>query len=115
MLTTINPQPTLWDAILRDQCLGLPAGLVAVDRLLDDDEFFEPVVSFLTGCRVARRSHGDIYTDDVPDVPVPLGFDPLCREVADAIAWRRFCRIVTNGRRATVNGTPGAASDLPRP
>ena len=22
-----------------------------------------------------------------------LGFEPLCREVADSIAWRRFCRV----------------------
>jgi transposase, IS5 family len=22
-----------------------------------------------------------------------LGFEPLCREVADSISWQRFCRI----------------------
>ena len=36
MLTTINAEPTLWDAILPEQCLGLPAGLASVDELLND-------------------------------------------------------------------------------
>jgi transposase, IS5 family len=27
-----------------------------------------------------------------------LGFEPLCREVADSISWRRFCRIPLGGR-----------------
>jgi IS5 family transposase len=26
-----------------------------------------------------------------------LGFEPLCREVADSITWRRFCRIGLGG------------------
>ena len=42
MLRTVNAQPTLWEAILPEACLGLPAELVAVDRLLDDPVFFEP-------------------------------------------------------------------------
>ena len=27
-----------------------------------------------------------------------LGYDSLCREVADSITWRRFCRIPLDGR-----------------
>ena len=27
-----------------------------------------------------------------------LGFEPLCREVADSISWQRFCRIPLGGR-----------------
>lgn len=27
-----------------------------------------------------------------------LGFEPLCREVADSITWQRFCRISLGGR-----------------
>ena len=26
-----------------------------------------------------------------------LGFEPLCREVADSITWQRFCRIPLGG------------------
>ena len=42
MLRTLNAQPTLWEAILPEMCLGLPAELEAVDRLLDDPAFFDP-------------------------------------------------------------------------
>jgi IS5 family transposase len=27
-----------------------------------------------------------------------VGFEPLCAEVADSLAWRRFCRIPLDGR-----------------
>jgi transposase, IS5 family len=94
MLRTINVEPTLWDAILPECCLGLPAGLAEVDRLLDDVRFFEPFVAFFSA-RTGR-----------PSIPMEtylrmmflrfrykLGFETLCAEVADSIAWRRFCRI----------------------
>ena len=32
MLRTVNAQPTLWEAILPEMCLGMPAELEAVDR-----------------------------------------------------------------------------------
>ena len=94
MLRTISPQPTLWESILPECCLGLPSGLAEVDRLLDDPRFFEPF----------RR-----YFDPAigrPSIPMEtvlrmlflryryrLGFETLCREVADSLAWRRFCRV----------------------
>jgi IS5 family transposase len=94
MLRTINAEPTLWDAILPECCLGLPRGLVEVDRLLDDVRFFEAFVPFFSA-RTGR-----------PSIPMEtylrmmflrfrykLGFETLCAEVADSIAWRRFCRI----------------------
>ena len=46
MLTTINAEPTLWDAILPEQCLGLPTGLASVDELLNDPVFYVPFVPF---------------------------------------------------------------------
>ena len=94
MLTTICAEPTLWDAILPEQCLSLPAGLAEIDELLDDPRFFEPFRPFFS----AR--HGR------PSIPMEwflrlmflrfrykLGFEALCREVTDSLAWRRFCRI----------------------
>jgi hypothetical protein len=42
VLRTVNAQPTLWEALVPEACLGLPAELEAVDRLLDDPVFFEP-------------------------------------------------------------------------
>jgi IS5 family transposase len=84
----------LWEAILPEMCLGMPAELQAVDRLLDDPTFFEPF-----------RAHFHSVLGR-PSVPIEtylrlmflkyryrLGFEPLCREVADSISWQRFCRI----------------------
>ncbi len=94
MLRTVNAQPTLWEAILPEMCLGMPSELEAVDRLLDDPAFFEPF-----------RAHFHAALG-CPSVPIEtylrlmflkyryrLGFEPLCREVADSISWQRFCRI----------------------
>jgi transposase, IS5 family len=94
MLRTVNAQPTLWEAILPERYLGMPSELEAVDRLLDDPAFFEPF-----------RAHFHAVLGR-PSVPIEtylrlmflkyryrLGFEPLCREVADSISWQRFCRI----------------------
>ena len=94
MLRTINGQPTLWETLLPQECLGLPAELEAVDRLLDDPSFFAPYRSYFHA-RLGR-----------PSIPIEtylrlmflkyryrLGFEPLCREAADSISWQRFCRI----------------------
>jgi IS5 family transposase len=94
MLRTVNAQPTLWEALLPEMCVGLPAELEAIDRLLDDEVFFAPY----------RRHLHPIFGR--PSVPIEtylrlmflkfrykLGFEPLCREVADSISWQRFCRI----------------------
>ena len=94
MLRTINPQPTLWESILPECCQGLPGDLADVDELLDDERFFEPFRPFFDP--VIGR----------PSIPMEtylrmmflkyryrLGYEPLCREVADSIAWRRFCRL----------------------
>jgi transposase, IS5 family len=74
--------------------LRLPPGLEQVDRLLDDPVFFEPFVPFFHP--VMGR----------PSIPMEtylrmmflrfryrLGFETLCAEVTDSLAWRRFCRI----------------------
>ncbi len=91
-------QPTLWESILPSAVLGMPAELEAVDRLLDDPRFFEPY-----------RAHFHA-TLGRPSMPIEmylrlmflkyrykLGFEPLCREVADSITWQRFCRIPLGG------------------
>jgi transposase, IS5 family len=94
VLRTVNEQPTLWDAILPAELLVLPVELARVDALLDDPVFFAPfVVCF--DARIGR-----------PSIPMEtylrlmflkfryrLGYESLCREVADSIGWQRFCRI----------------------
>jgi len=99
MLRTRNDQPTLWESVLPDELLRLPAELARVDVLLDDDRFFAPF-----------RAYFDL-TFGRPSIPVEtylrlmflkvryrLGYESLCAEVADSISWRRFCRIDIDGR-----------------
>ena len=49
MLRTISPQPTLWESILPECCLGLPGDLAEIDELLDDERFFGPVTRIHAG------------------------------------------------------------------
>jgi transposase, IS5 family len=99
MLRTTNPQHSLWEAILPDACLGLPAELARVDHLLDDPALWEPF-----------RAHFDPVVGR-PSIPIEtylrmmflkfryrLGYELLCREVADSISWQRFCRIPLGGQ-----------------
>ena len=99
MLRTTNPQHSLWEAILPDACLGLPAELARVDPLLDDPAFLAPF-----------PAHFDPSLGR-PSIPIEtylrmmflkfryrLGYELLCREVADSISWQRFCRIPLGGR-----------------
>ena len=94
MLRTRNNQLSLWDAILPEELLALPEQLAKVDALLDDERFFAPF-----------RAHFH-PAEGRPSIPIEsylrmmflkhrygLGFEPLCREVADSISWQRFCRI----------------------
>ena len=94
MLRTVSPQPTLWESVIPECLMGLPGDLADIDALLDDPVFFEPFRAFFDP--VIGR----------PSIPMEtylrmmflkyryrLGFEPLCREVADSLAWRRFCRV----------------------
>jgi len=94
MFRTVNDQPTLWDSILPPELLVLPVELSRVDALLDDPAFFAPFVAYFDA-RIGR-----------PSIPMEtylrlmflkfryrLGYESLCREVADSISWQRFCRI----------------------
>ena len=99
MLRTRNVQPSLWESVLPEICLRLPAELERVDAWLDDERFFAPFVPFFD-LRIGR-----------PSVPMEtylrlmflkrryrLGYESLCAEVSDSISWRRFCRIDIDGK-----------------
>jgi IS5 family transposase len=94
VLRTVNDQPTLWDSLLPQECLRMPEELARVDALLDDAVFYAPFVPFF---------HATLGR---PSIPMEtylrlmflkhryrLGYEALCREVADSISWQRFCRI----------------------
>ena len=90
---------SLWEAVLPAELRELPAELAKVDAILDDDRFMAPFRSRLTA------------TIGRPTIPIEtylrlmylkhryaLGYETLCREVADSFTWRRFCRIALDGR-----------------
>jgi transposase, IS5 family len=99
MLRTRNDQPTLWESILPEDLLRLPAELARVDALLDDEAFFAPFLP---------------YFDPIfgrPSIPIEcylrlmflkfryrLGYESVCAEVADSISWRMFARIGIDGK-----------------
>jgi transposase, IS5 family len=74
MLRTTNPQPSLWEAILPDACLGLPAELARVDTVLDAPAFLAPLVGHFD-LRIGRPlcPAGHLPADDVLEVPLPAG------------------------------------------
>lgn len=99
MLRTRAFEVSLWEAVLPEEVLRLPEELARVDALLDDPVFFAPFTPFFDP-RLGR-----------PSTPMAvylrlmflkfryrLGYETLCREVADSITWRRFCRIPIDGR-----------------
>jgi IS5 family transposase len=99
MLRERSVGESLWEAVLPAALRELPAELAKVDAILDDDRFLAPFRSRLTA-RVGR-----------PTTPVEtylrlmylkhrygLGYETLCKEVADSFTWRRFCRIAFDGR-----------------
>jgi transposase, IS5 family len=94
VLRETDPQTTIWELLLPEEAKRLPAELQAVDLYLDDERFIAPWRA-LFSARLGR-----------PSVPIDtllrllylkhryqLGYESLCREVADSISWRRFCRI----------------------
>jgi IS5 family transposase len=95
----VGDQPALWESVLPQECLRLPAELERVDALLEDPAFFAPFVPYFDP-RMGR-----------PSTPMEtylrlmflkfryrLGYESLCREVSDSITWRRFCRISLDAR-----------------
>lgn len=121
MLVTTNPQQTLWEAILPPGYQDLPAELARVDALLDDPVFFAPF----------RPYFSPLWGR--PSIPIEtylrmmflkqrygLGYETLCREVADSISWSRFCRVPLGTRvphpstlaKLTARCGPGAVEEL---
>jgi len=96
---TIGDQPSLRESLLPPEVLRLPEDLARVDALLDDPAFFVPFAPYFgpvtgrpstpVGCYLRLMFLKFRYR---------LGYESLCREVADSISWRRFCRIPLDGR-----------------
>jgi transposase, IS5 family len=94
VLRVAAPPPPAWDALLPPEVRRLPDEFARIDAYLDDERFITPWRA-LFSARLGR-----------PSLPVQtllrllylkhryqLGYESLCREVADSISWRRFCHI----------------------
>lgn len=94
MLRVSGPQDTWWE-VLPEQARQLPAELAQIGAYLDDEQFIAPLRAVIVE-RLGR-----------PSVPVEtvlrllylkhryqFGYETLCRDVADSLRWRRFCRIL---------------------
>ena len=46
MFRTVGDQPSLWESLLPEEVLRLPAELARVDALLDDPAFFAPFATY---------------------------------------------------------------------
>jgi transposase, IS5 family len=95
---TVGDQPSLFESVLPEELLRLPDELARVDAMLDDPVFFAPFVRFFDP-RLGRPSTPmEIYLRLMfLKFRYRLGYESLCREVADSITWRRFCRIPLEG------------------
>ncbi|RYF61426.1 MAG: transposase, partial [Comamonadaceae bacterium] len=98
MFRTVGDQPSLFESVLPQELLRLPAELERVDALLDDPAFFAPFVPYFDP-RIGRPSTAmETYLRLMfLKFRYRLGYESLCREVSDSITWRRFCRIPLDG------------------
>ena len=99
MFRTRAEQVSGWEAALPAELLRLPEELARVDALLDDPVFFVPFAPFFDP-RIGRPSTPmETYLRMMfLKFRYRLGYETLCREVADSISWRRFCRIPLDGQ-----------------
>jgi transposase, IS5 family len=99
MLRERSVGESLWEAVLPGELRELPAELARVDGILDDDRFLAPFRSRLT----ARTGRPTIAIETYLRLMYlkhryAVGYETLCREVADSFTWRRFCRVALDGR-----------------
>src|SRR3954454_6966984 len=99
MFRTRAERVSAWEAALPAEVVRLPEELARVDVLLDDPVFFAPFAPFFDP-RIGRPSTPmETYLRMMfLKFRYRLGYQTLCREVADSISWRRFCRIPLDGR-----------------
>ena len=99
MLRTLGDPVSLWESLLPEEVLRLPAELARVDGLLDDPVFFAPFVPFFSLTAGRPSTPMECYLRMMfLKFRYRLGFESLCAEVSDSITWRRFCRIPIDGK-----------------
>jgi IS5 family transposase len=94
VLRETDPQTTIWELLLPEEAKRLPAELAKIDAYLDDERF----IAAWRGLFSKRLGRPSVPIDTLLRLlylkhRYQLGYESLCREVADSISWRRFCRI----------------------
>jgi transposase, IS5 family len=98
MFRAYGPGPSLWESVLPEIALRMPAELARVDVLLDDPALLEPFRPFFDAERGRRSIPMESYLRLMfLKYRYRLGFESLCREVTDSVSWSRFCRIPLGG------------------
>jgi transposase, IS5 family len=88
----------LWESVLPTELCRLPDELARVGALLDDPAFFIPFAPFFDPQLGRPSTPMETYLRLMfLKFRYRLGYEALCREVADSISWRRFCRIALDG------------------
>ncbi|HEY3036347.1 MAG TPA: ISNCY family transposase [Streptosporangiaceae bacterium] len=99
MFRTVGDQVSLWESLLPEEVLRLPAELARVDALLDDPAFFAPFARYFDPLIGRPSTPVECYLRLMfLKFRYRLGFESLCAEVSDSITWRRFCRIPLDGK-----------------
>ena len=99
MLRTLGDPVSLWESLLPEEVLRLPAELARVDALLDDPVFFAPFTPYFHPVMGRPCTPVECYLRLMfLKYRYRLGFESLCAEVSDSISWRRFCRIPLDAR-----------------
>ena len=93
MFRTVGDQCSLWESVLPEELQRLPEELARVDALLDDPAFFAPFVPFFDPQLGRPSTPMETYVRLMfLKFRYRLGYESLCREVADSISWQRFCK-----------------------
>lgn len=94
VLRETDGQLDLWEVLLPEVARRLPDELAQIDVFLTDERFVAP----WRGVFAARVGRPSVPVDTVLRLlylkhRYQLGYETLCREVDDSLAWRRFCRL----------------------
>ena len=101
----------------------MPAELSRVDELLDDPAFFEPFRPFFHPVLGRKSVPMEMFLRLIYlKYRYRVGFEALCREVADSVSWSRFCRAPLWGsvpdhstlKKIAKRCGPGAVEELNR-
>ena len=91
--------PSLWESVLPPELFQMNEELTRIDKLLDDERFFDPfrekfcthmgrpTTAVATYLRLMYLKHR-----------YQLGYEVLVKEVSDSLAWRRFCHLTLGDR-----------------